>query len=95
MTKEVFNEVDRDALNRALQLTLAEEDQSRVEQFNAMLKERGWWSTASFCASHRQSIALGLFPWQSPPCDIDEDEIGIHDFGGAKLLKRMLSHGVS
>jgi len=35
-------EVDRLALDRAIQLTLAEDDQGRVEQVRSMLEDRSW-----------------------------------------------------
>jgi hypothetical protein len=96
MTENDFGEVDRAALNRSIELTLAENDPGRVEQVKSMLAENGWWSTASFCASHRQSIALGLKPWQTPPCDADESDVANqHEHAAAKLLRRMISHGVS
>ena len=96
MTENDFNDLDRNALNRAIELTLVEDDLGRVKQVKSMLAENGWWSTASFCASHRQTIALGLKPWQTPPCDADENDIANqHEHDAAKLSRRMLSHGVS
>lgn len=90
-----FDAVDREALNRALQLTLAEDEQGRVEQVRWMLTDDGWWYAASFCASHRQYATLNLKPWQSPPCDVDDDNPPDRDHDAVRLLKRMLSHGIS
>jgi hypothetical protein len=82
--------LDRAALDRALELSMADDDREYSK-----LAEEGWFGCAWSCAHDQQCKALNLFPWQSPPCDVDEGDIGIHDFGGAKLLKRMLAHGVS
>jgi hypothetical protein len=91
-TEADFHEVDREALNRALSLTLAERDQDRVAQVKRMLKEDGWYAAASFAAYHRQTDALGLEPWQSPPCAVIENDPQIE---AVKLHRRMISYGVS
>ena len=94
-TEDDFDAVDREALIRALQLTLSDDESGRAEQVCSMLTDDGWWYAASFCASHRQSAALNLKPWESPPCDADEDNPRGRDRDAVRLLKRMLSHGVS
>lgn len=97
LTEADFNEVDREALNRSLQIILNGKDEGRAEQVRAFMTESdadpayGWWYAASFCASLCQDRALGLKPWQSPPWDADEDGHADEE----RLLKRMLSHGVS
>lgn len=94
-TEVDFDAVDREALNRALQLTLAEDEQGRAEQVRSMLTDDGWWYAASFCASHRQCAALNLKPWESPPCHVDEDDPRDRNRDAVRLLKRMLSRGIS
>jgi hypothetical protein len=96
-------EVDRLALDRAIQLTLAEEDQGRVEQVQSMLKERSWGEVALFCAYHQQGRNLCIKPWEYTPCWIEPDEVDAiiacrqdgQQYGAAKLLKRMLAAGLS
>jgi hypothetical protein len=92
-TKDDFNVVDRAALDRAIELTLAEAD--RVQQVRNMLAERGWWEAASFCAYHQQMKALALRPWESPPVHVDENNPRERDYDAVRLLKRMFSNGVS
>ena len=61
--------LDRAALQRCVDLTLAEPDQSRVEQVEGMLSSnQTWLETALFCSFHRQIAALRLMPWELPPC---------------------------
>jgi hypothetical protein len=100
--------VDREALERAIALTLGEDDKPRVEQVKDMLPEDPWFEVASFCSYHRQIEALRLKPWESPPSSIDPDAIDSilargrpradmvdKEHGGARLLRRMLALGVS
>jgi hypothetical protein len=85
---EDLDDIDRDALERALQLTLKEPD--RTEQVSEMLAERGWFSAASFSAYHRQCTSLRLKPWEYPPCWAD-DEIANDPLRASALtlLRRM------
>lgn len=94
LTEEDFDVVDREALNRALKLTLAQDEAGRREQVHSMLVDDGWWYAASFCVYHRQCEALNLKPWESPPCHVDEDDPYDHP-KALGLLKRMLSYGMS
>lgn len=43
-----YDEIDRLALDRAIQLTLAEDDPCRVEQVRSMLATRRWGEVAAF-----------------------------------------------
>jgi hypothetical protein len=99
-----IDEIDREAMQRAIALTLAEDDQGRVEQVKAMLAERDWWDVATFCAYHRQARSLHIKPWEFTPCWINPDQIDAiiargayqsRDYGAARLLKRMLKLGLS
>jgi hypothetical protein len=66
MTIDTLTDVDRDALQRALDMTLAEPD--RAEQLQHKLQNNGWHEAAKFAAYHQQVKNLRLQPWQSPPC---------------------------
>lgn len=99
-----ISERDHEALERALQLTLFGQDRVRAEQVRTKLKEEGWHEAAVFCSYVRQAEHLSLSPWEDPPVFIDEDKIdeiisrGANantQFGGAKLLKKMLAAGIS
>ncbi len=103
MSDDCLDEVDRLALDRAIQLTLAENDPGRVEQVQSMLATRSWWEVATFCAYHQQADALHVNPWESTPSWIDPDKINEilkrgpdnREYGAARLLKLMLSYGLS
>jgi hypothetical protein len=68
------DDADHNALELAIKVTLAETDESRVEQVRSMLESRDRLRVGQFCAYHRQMDALGLKPWQSPPCWIVTEE---------------------
>ena len=65
-TWATLTEVDREALQRALDMTLAEPD--CAEQIRHKLQHDGWHEAARFAAYHQQVKSLRLQPWQSPPC---------------------------
>ena len=57
-----MNDVDKQALELAIEQTLAEPDEGRVEQVKSMLADetRTWFETASFCSYHTSSVRLKL-----------------------------------
>jgi hypothetical protein len=71
-----LSEVDRAALQLALDLTLANDppDPGRVEQVTDFLNGRPWYEVATFASYHQQMARLHLRPWQSPPCWIVDRE---------------------
>ena len=91
--------VDREALERCMEI--ARRDPSRAEQLDSKLQDEEWAEVASFAAYGCQMDSLGLRPWQSPPCHIDEDadepESSDRESNSAarKLLRQMLAAGVS
>jgi hypothetical protein len=86
---------DRAALTQALAMCRAE-DEGRAWQIDSMLEDRPWAEVARFAASCCQCRALKLYPWQSPPCDVDEDgDDGEINADGVKLLRKMLAAGLS
>jgi hypothetical protein len=60
-----------------------------------MLEDRPWHQVAEFAAYSCQVDALGLKPWQPPPCHVDPDHPEPGDETAAALLQRMLQNGVS
>lgn len=66
-TKTKLSVVDREALERAIELARAESAAQR-QQIEDMLATRGWERTARFAAYCCQDAALNLRPWQTPPC---------------------------
>jgi hypothetical protein len=78
--------VDLDALQRAM--TIAARDPATAEQLKAKLEHEPWTAVAEFAAAHCQYAALGLRPWQSPPCRDDGE-------ASAELLDDMLAAGIS
>jgi hypothetical protein len=97
MNEDDFNEVDRAALNRAIEMSLVEDDRDHVEHVREMRTNCTWWEVASYCSHHQQFKALGLRPWQDPPCYVDLDNIEprADQHSAAQLLRRMISHRVS
>ena len=86
-----MRKIDRAALELALQQTLEEKDQGRVEQVRSMLKDRPWFEVARFASAHRQCLALNLKPWELPPV-----WVGVGDDPHAEALwKRMRACKVS
>ena len=65
-----IEKIDLDALELAIEQTLAEDDKGRVEQVTHMLEE-DWWHGATFASYHRQRENLHLKVWESPPCCFD------------------------
>jgi hypothetical protein len=90
-----MDQIDREALERALQLTLEEDDQATVDQVRRMLRCSSWFEVASFCSYHCQRAALRLKPWDDPPCCADEDDPDPHTPEAVDLLKRMLANNIS
>jgi len=100
---DAIDETDRAALILAINETLKEPDQNRVEQVRGMLDDpqRPWSETARFCSYHGQMQALRLRPWEEPPCYPDDPEymeqvrrshIGAE---AVALIRRMLKLGIS
>jgi hypothetical protein len=90
-----MRKIDRAALELALEETLAEKDQSRVEQVRSMLKGRTRLEVSQFCSFHRQIDALGLRPWELPPCLGDMEGPAGRDEQAWQLLERMRRAGIS
>jgi hypothetical protein len=88
-----LTEADIAALELALKL-VREESPGRAEQLALKLADDGWWPTARFAAYSRQVDALHLKPWEHPPCWATPDD-DYPDREAARLLKRMLSAGIS
>jgi hypothetical protein len=94
-----MDEIDKEALTRALELTKAEPE--RAEQIESMLKDHSWEEVAQFAARHQQCKNLRLKPGEISPCHgavnlaapgTDADE----SFPAAnRLLQRLLDAGLS
>ena len=61
-----MDEIDKEALTRALELTKAEPE--RAEQIESMLKDSSWEEVAQFAAKYQQCKNLRLKPGEIPPC---------------------------
>lgn len=87
--------VDRDALERSLQLALASDEPGRRDQIKRKLKKDDWIEAAETAAYGCQRRVLGLKPWQSPPCY--GDAFPGHDghANAAVLLRKLLDAGLS
>lgn len=93
---------DRDALTRALALAHTE-SRARSHQLDAMLAEgRPWEKVAGFAAYSQQVARLKLQPWEFPPVWITDIDAALnvrddarHIPGSARLLQKMLAHGIS
>jgi hypothetical protein len=99
-----LSKVDREALERAIALTLAERDLMRVAQVRDMLKTRPRDEVGHFCAYHRQCEVLRPKPWQPVPANgyvtvTDRDDEALGPVSGraaaAELLRRLLAAKLS
>lgn len=95
-----MNEIDRDALERALVAARAE-DEGRAKQIDSMLASEPWEEVAQFASYCVQGRALNLQPWQSPPCHASLASLRL-PYGdpraareSAELLSKMLALGIS
>jgi hypothetical protein len=87
-TKPKLSEVDREALERALEVVKARGEPSRRER-------RDWLDEAISASSSCQRRALQLKPWQSPPCFGDAHPGHDGHADAAVLLQRLLSNNLS
>ena len=99
LTENDFDEVDREALNRALRLALARDEREGSDQIKHFLAHDGWWHAASSASYQLQCDNLGLGPHQEPPChgepcDPPRQGRGVNA-DAAKLMKRLISYGLS
>jgi hypothetical protein len=91
-TDENLDEVDLDALTRAM--AKAREDRDRAKQLDAMLKERPWREVAEFAAYCCQCDMLDLQIYENPSCHAHI--VGQPtDPAAARLLERLLVAGLS
>jgi len=81
-----YDDVDMDAFRRALEI--ASRDPLRAEQLKSKLEDEPWAQVARFAAYVCQCQALGLTPWQSPPCHA-------HGQASLDLLDELLDAGLS
>ena len=95
-----MNEIDRDALERALVACRAE-SAARAKQLDSKLHDEPWEEVAQFASYCAQGRALDLMPWQSPPCHANFRALS-EPFGdpraareSAELLRRLLNAGLS
>jgi hypothetical protein len=95
--------LDREALERAIEITRSSGEFGRREQVDSMIKERGWFSAATFSASCAQSRSICPKLWQPVPMDITDVEGAIArgddgaggKYAAARLLRKMLRAGLS
>jgi hypothetical protein len=84
------DEIDKEALTRALELTKAESE--HAEQIESMLKDRSWEEVAQFAAKHQQCKNLQLKPREIPPChgavNLAAAGTDADDIRGFSFLKR-------
>jgi hypothetical protein len=84
---QALDPVDREALERAVQLMLDDRELSGMVR-DKLRDEEPWRSVAEFCSYSLQMDALQLRPWQHPPAwggTADADE----------LVRRLVAAGLS
>lgn len=96
-----LNPIDQDALARSLAACRLESP-GRAAQLDSMLIDRPWERVAQFASYSCQIDALGLMPWQQPPCKIHLDSAIHEPFGdpsgrreAGEVLQRLLRNGLS
>jgi len=91
----LLEERDRAALDLALKVCRAQSVQ-RSQQLDKMLETRTRTRVAKFAAFACQCKALRLKPHEVPPCHVNNpNTVKREERDAAKLLRRMLRHGVS
>jgi hypothetical protein len=93
-------ETDNDAFRRAIDILRA--DPVRKLQIKEMLAEQSFIEVGQFAAYSCQCRSLGLKPWQTPPCWIEDDDPGVPDGPDFQhwrqardLARRLLKAGLS
>ena len=94
-TTPKLSKVDREALTRAIELAKESGEYGRREQILHMLEYSGWQETGRFAAYGQQMRALGLKPWEWPPCWIRAGDRNPEHAAAAALLKRLRDAGLS
>ena len=99
-----LRQIDRDALERAIQICRWKSPADR-EQIERKLKSERRKDVGEFASYSCQCNALQLRPWQDPPCWVELSEIekiiadgddgAAGDFAAALLLRKMLHRGIS
>jgi hypothetical protein len=87
-----MNVRDRAAMRRAIE-TARNEDQGRRDQIDTFLRTRPFEEVGRFASYHCQTRALGLAPWQRPPCLIGDPEAVLRaadDLSGKHNAARLL-----
>jgi hypothetical protein len=102
MTMKKLSPVDREALERAIEMKRTKGSPAERKQIDHMLAERSWMEVATFAAYSCQCDSIHPKLWQPVPCWIDNvDTLAKGDDGvygyyqAARLLRRMLSAGLS
>jgi hypothetical protein len=87
--------VDRDALQACIDIARC--DPERADQIAHKLQHDTWDEAATFACYAVQMDSLGLKPWQSPICYIDENNPNPNEWdkAGQVLLRKMLRAGIS
>jgi hypothetical protein len=100
-----LTETDRAALTLAIERARAQ-DAGLAQQIDLILADTDWREVGMFAAACCQRQALGLKPWQIPPCRIRDPEHpdrsrerrrGEIDgrYDAARLLRQMYDLGIS
>lgn len=87
-----LNAVDREALERCVEIACQDKRAGRAEQIEWMIATNGggWFEAAIFASFCCQMNSLRLKPWESPPVHGREE-----DPKSWRLLQRMLKLGIS
>jgi hypothetical protein len=99
-----LTEVDREAMTRAIEMA-RQRCAADCEQIEEMLRERPRHECGAFAAYSAQCHALGLRPWQTPPCELTDSDRALDSVRGdddprgsraaARLLRRLREVGLS
>jgi hypothetical protein len=96
LTRDDFDEVDVEALDRALSIALADDERNGDDQMKYFLEHDGWFWASSSASYRLQYLNLGLKPNQDPPCFGEPCPIsGRVSSNANKLMRRLISHGLS
>jgi hypothetical protein len=100
---EQLDPIDRQAMERAIEICRTKKDPSDRRQIEKMLSTQPWCEVAAFAAYSCQVDSLALKPWQPTPAQIEDIEATLAAgddgvggrYGAARLLQRLLDAGLS
>ena len=94
MIADDLDDIDRDALQRAMSMAMRDVEMARTLN-DKLARAQPWFDVARVAVDHCQTCALHLKPWNDAPCVVSADDPDERDKDGQALLRKMLDAGLS